>query len=285
MLKMCLFMIALSAQEDVKPLPESGAFMAEVRKKMNTDERLLSEYTYVEKQTSIKVDSKNEPQKTEVNIWEVFPGSPERVEYRRQIVKNGQKVSAEELGKQDREHRKKAEALQKKLSRTSPADLEKERARKEREEEEFIEDLFGVFEMRVVARETLRGRSTIVVAFEPRPTYRTRSKEAKHMRHFKGRAWFVENEHELARLELEVIEPVSIGLGILAKLQKGAKLSAERDKFNDETWLPMKAEINLDLRVLMLKGIRIRQFYEYSDHKKYSVDTILKFPDEVALPR
>jgi hypothetical protein len=65
----------------------------------------------------------------------------------------------------------------------------------------------------------------------------------------------------------------------LAKLQKGSSITAEREKFNDEIWLPMKNEITINARVLLLKGFNLRVVTEYSDHKKFSVDTILKFPD------
>ena len=98
------------------------------------------------------------------------------------------------------------------------------------------------------------------------------------MQHIAGTAWVSEDDHQVARVEMEVIEPISIGLGILAKLQKGASIKAERQKFNEEIWLPMKTEIALNAR-LLFKGFNIQQTIEYSDHKKYSVDTILKFPE------
>jgi len=99
------------------------------------------------------------------------------------------------------------------------------------------------------------------------------------MLHVAGRAWINENDHELARLHLEVIDPISIGLGILAKLQKGATIEYERRQFNDEIWLPVRIEIAFNLRLLLVKGLDMRQIIEYSDHKKYSVDTILKFTE------
>ena len=99
------------------------------------------------------------------------------------------------------------------------------------------------------------------------------------MQHVAGRAWIDEEDHQVARVEVEVIDPISIGLGILAKLQKGASIVAERQKFNDEIWLPMRTEITLNGRVLLLKGFNIRLINEYSEHKKYTVDTILKFSD------
>jgi len=106
-----------------------------------------------------------------------------------------------------------------------------------------------------------------------------KTEEGQRMLHVAGRTWINENDHELARVHLEVIDPISIGLGILAKLQKGATIEYERRQFNDEIWLPVRIEITFNLRLLLVKGLNMRQIIEYSDHKKYSVDTILKFTE------
>jgi hypothetical protein len=94
-----------------------------------------------------------------------------------------------------------------------------------------------------------------------------------------GRAWVSEEDHQIARVELNVIDPISIGFGILAKLQTGSSITADRRKFNDEIWLPTRNEITLNARLLLLKGFNLRLITEYSEHKKFSVDTILKFPE------
>ena len=269
-----LLLLILTVQDLSRPLPDHQSFMAAARKRMRTDTQLLGQYTYTLKRTSIQVDSKGKPNKTEVDVFEVFPGSADRVEYRRQTVKKGVPVSAKDLEKQDRDYEGR--------NRISPEKRLKLLADKEREEQAFIEDLFGVFETSLVGRENLGGRSTIVVDFRPRArsTYKTKSDNGKHLHQFRGRVWFDENDYEGVRLEVEAIEPVNIGFGLLAKLQKGARITNERKKFNDEVWLPVKVEVSIDLRLMLLKGLRIRQMLEFSDHKKYSVDTILRFPDD-----
>src|SRR5262245_20887431 len=273
MLQTCLLLLILTVQDLSRPLPDNQSFMAEARKRMRTDTQLLGQYTYTLKRTSIH-DSNGKPNKTVVDVFEVFPGSADRVEYRRQTVKKGVPVSAEDLEKQDEDYEKR--------NRISPEKRRKLLADQEREEEAFIDDLFGVYETSLIGRENVGGRSTIVVDFRPRErsTYQTKSDNGKHLRQFKGRVWFDENDYEGVRLEIEAIEPVNIGFGLLAKLQKGARITNERKKFNDEVWLPVKVEVSIDLRLMLLKGLRIRQILEFSDHKKYSVDTILRFPDE-----
>jgi hypothetical protein len=99
------------------------------------------------------------------------------------------------------------------------------------------------------------------------------------LQHIAGRAWISEDDHQLARLEAEVIEPISIGAGLLAKLQTGSTLRFERRKVNDEIWLPVRAEASISGRMLLLKGLNMREVTEFSDHQKYSVDTTITFGD------
>jgi hypothetical protein len=278
MLSACLVALFFLVQDPPKPLPELGPFFAELRKTLHTDTMLLSQYTYTEKRTMTFLDSDKKPKKTEVNVFEVFPRSPERIGYQRQIVKNGKPLSAEEQEKSDRELQKKIDSAQRKLNDLGPSEREKRRAERLQKEEQVLDDVFGGYEAKLIGREMLAGRQVILLKFTPRLGYKPKTKEGKTMQHIAGTAWVSEDDHQVARVEMEVIEPISIGLGILAKLQKGASIKAERQKFNEEIWLPMKTEIALNAR-LLFKGFNIQQTIEYSDHKKYSVDTILKFPE------
>ena len=48
-------------------------------------------------------------------------------------------------------------------------------------------------------------------------------------------------------------------------------------KINDEIWLPFRAEAHINGKLLLLKGINIHEVLEYSDYRKFSVDTNLEF--------
>jgi hypothetical protein len=278
MLAFPLFALFL-LQGPAEPLPQLKPFLAELRKTLHTDSLLLSQYTYTEKRTLTQLDSHQNPGKTEVNAFEVFPGSPERVGYRRRIVKDGRTLSDDELRKEDQDLKKRIEAEQRRRSRTSEAELKRNREERLRREEQIIDDALAVYEVEMAGRETMNGRSAIMLKFHPKPAYKPKTSDGRNMQHVAGKAWIDEQDHQVARVELEVIEPISIGFGILARLQKGASIVAERRKFNDEIWLPVRTEVTLNARVLMLKGFNIRQVVEYSDQKKYTVDTILKFQE------
>ena len=279
MISLCFCVSFLLVQDQPKSLPELKPFLAELRKTLHTDRHLLGQYTHTEKQTLMQLDSKGTPKTTEVNVFEVFPGSPERVGYRRRIVRDGAPLTPAELKKEDQQVEKRVEAAEHRRSRITPPERERNRVDRLRREEQIIDDALGIFDVEMAGRETTGGRPAILLNFWPRAAYKPKTSEGKNMQHVAGRAWIDEEDYQVARVEVEVIDPISIGLGILAKLQKGASIVADRRKFNDEIWLPMRTEITLNARVLLVKGFNIRWINEYSEQKKYTVDTILKFSD------
>jgi len=279
MLSAWLLAVLFFVQDPPKPLPELKPFLAELRKHLHTDDILLSQYTYTEKRTLIRLDSNGKPEKTEVNVFQITPGSPDRVGYRRQIVKDGKPMSPAELKKEDQEFQKRSQDIQRKLKQQTPAQREKVKADRLRHEEMVLDDTFAIYKAEIIGRENLNSRELIRVKFTPQTGYNPKTDEGERMLHVAGQAWVSEEDHQIARVEFNIIDPISIGFGLLAKLQKGSSITAEREKFNDEIWLPVKNEITINARVLLLKGFNLRVVTEYSDHKKFSVDTILKFPE------
>jgi hypothetical protein len=285
MLQLCLLLLAFRPQEVDKPLPEAKSFLEEFRKTLQSDRKLLSQYTYVEKETEITLDSNGRTKKSETNIYQVIHGDDEWKTYRRQITRNGVPLTDKELEKQDQKEKERIEKETRKRQNQSEAKRQQERGKTDREERERIDELFAVYDVQLVRREPLEGASTILVTFSARPNYKPKNREGKILQHIAGRAWISEDDHQLAKLEARVIDPISIGAGLLAKLQAGSTLAFERRKVNNEIWLPVRAEASLNGRMLLLKGINLREVTEFSEHKKYTVDTILTFGDAPLNPK
>jgi hypothetical protein len=55
-------------------------------------------------------------------------------------------------------------------------------------------------------------------------------------------------------------------------LKEGANLVFEQERVNQEIWLPTRAEVNLGVRVLLVKGININQTITYGNYKRFSVE-------------
>jgi hypothetical protein len=156
----------------------------------------------------------------------------------------------------------------------------KERARQERgyqrarrERDEAVNDIYNVFDIKMIGRERIESHDTIAFSLTPRADARPRTTEGRQMRHFKVQAWISESDHELVKLEAEAIDTLSFGLGVLARLHKGARLSFLRRKINGEVWLPAVASYSGSARVALLFTLRRGGTSEYSGYRKYSVDT------------
>jgi hypothetical protein len=76
------------------------------------------------------------------------------------------------------------------------------------------------------------------------------------------------------RLDAFFVSDVRIAGGLLADLQKGTRVILEQTYVNNEVWLPTYEEVHLDVRVLLVKGIKVDGTTRYFDYKKFNVETL-----------
>ena len=269
-----LLLIALPAPAQERPLPPLEPFLQQVRAHLQTDEDRQSAYMYVETQRRHGIDKKGNPTGESVKIIESYPGFPGEDRWDRVISENGKPTSPEELAKQDRERQKKAEEFVRRLqSGKDRAKMAREREERRREDEKAIDEIFRVYDIRMLRREPLEGHGTIVFSLTPRRDAKPRTREGKIMRNFVVKAWVSESDYELVRLEVEAIDDVSIGMGLLARVHKGTRAWFQRRKVNGEEWLPAEASYTASARVLLLKRYRVGGTSEFSGYRKFTVDT------------
>lgn len=260
-----------------RPLPDLQPFLQEVRARLQTDASRQFGYSYVETQRRTSLDSKGRRRDESVTVIESYPGLPgERERWERVIERDGKPVPAAELRKADEERRRTAERVARTLTAQTPADkarAEREGAGARRERAELVNDVFVVYDVAMQGRETIDGHETIAFSLNPRPASKPRTREGRMLKSFRGRAWVSESEFELARLEVEAIEPVSIGFGVLARVHKGTTMAFRRRKVNGEAWLPALVEYQVSARVLLLKRYREGGVVEFSNYRKGTVET------------
>jgi len=262
--------------EDV-PLPDLHSFLNEVRQQLHTDEYLLDQYTFTERHTERHLDSQGRTQKVISEVFEVYPSAEPGQTYRRLVQRDGKPVDAKELAREDRKQEEKTA-----LESTRTAQLKRLEAKAEArsKEAQTVEELFRVYDITLVRRELLEGRRTILVAFQPRNDFEPTTKSGKILKKFTGRAWIDEGDRQLVRVEGELLDDLSFGFGILAKLKKGARAELLRRKVNDEIWLPAEARFVGHARVLLVKNVRLDTLSEYSDYKKFTVATDMSIAPE-----
>src|SRR5262245_23107062 len=263
-----------------RPLPNADAFLQETKQHLQTDSALQSSYSYVETRRELKIDSRGQARGESVKVFESYPGLPGEGRWERRISEDGKPVRPEELAKQDRERQKKAEDYARRFASApakTAADTRREWEKDQRETARTVDDIFRVYDIRMLGRETIDGHDTIWFSLTPRANAQPQTREGGIMRHFTVRAWISESDHELARLEAEAIDTVPIALGLLARLHKGSRLSFERRKVNGEVWLPARASYMGSARIALVKTIRRGGSSEFSSYKKFTVGTSTTF--------
>lgn len=260
-----------------RPLPDFEAFVEQVKARLQTDSELQRGYTYTERQIERTLDGSGRVKKEAVKVFEIYPRLPgENEPYRRLIEEDGRPVDPEKLAKRDLERREKAEAYARRVAGQSDEDRarawrEYEKALEKRAEE--IDDIFRVFDVQMLGRETVSGHQTIAFSLTPREDARARTDSGDMMRHFMTRAWISETDFELVRVEAEAIDNVSWGFGLLARLHKGATASFERRQVNGEAWLPARVTYEGSGRFLLVRRVRRAGESEFSDYRRFTVDT------------
>ena len=269
-----LVLLANPAAPGEGPLPDLRAFLPEVHARLQTDPQRQYGYAYLETQRHTTLDRAGRPTETSVRLIESHPGFPGEARWERVVARDGKPVSEGELRKGDEERRRQTDEYTRKLGRQTDADhasQEREWDRQRRELADSVDDVFRVYEIVMLGREPVDGHDTIVFSLTPRPGARAISEDGQWFRHFKGRAWISESEYELVRLDVEAIDDVDLGMGLLARVRKGTDASFERRKVNGEAWLPIRTRYTMSARVLLLKQVRESVTSEFSDYRRPAI--------------
>ncbi len=254
-----------------RPLPELAPFLQEVRSRLHSDEALLDQYTFTEKHTERELDARGGVRKVKSETYEVYPSLEPGHTYRRLVEKDGRALDARELAAEDRKHEKKVadDGTSEEVERRRAARLAQSRNR----EESGVQQVFRIYDITVSGRETLEGRPAIVLSFRPRQNVEVSGRTGRVLKALAGRAWIDEEDRQLVRVDAELVDNLSFGLGVLARLHKGSRASLLRRKVNGEIWLPAQARFSGSARLLLFKGLRLDALSEYSDYRKFQVAT------------
>ena len=105
----------------------------------------------------------------------------------------------------------------------------------------------------------------------PRPGFQPRSRTAKLFPSIKARLWVDQQDHQIIRVEAEVIDTISLGL-FLVRVAKGSRATLELTSVGDGVWLPDRLQISASARLGLLKVLCIEQEVHYSRYCSVPTD-------------
>ncbi len=243
-------------------------FRVVAEKDMENDKR-LRDYTYVERDEEHKLDGKGQVKSSEAKTYEVMEIYGEQVQ--RLIEKDDKALDAKSAAKEE-------EKIQKIIDKRKNESEDVRRKREEKEEKDreqgrkFVLEVADAYNFHLVGNESLGGRDAWVIDAEPRPRYEPHMKEAKFLPKFHGRVWIDKNEAQLAKMDIECIDTVSLGW-FLARVHKGSRIIFEQTRINDEVWLPKHLALKVDVRLALLKNFNVEVEQAFRDYKKFRATT------------
>jgi hypothetical protein len=164
----------------------------------------------------------------------------------------------------DLERLEKALALAAGESRSQRDALEKF-AKKRKERNDLIDSTRNAFLFTFVAREPRGDRLLSKYTMEPNPAFKPTTRFSAVLTKVHGFIWIDEDSGELARIEDEVTEDISVGL-FLAKVYKGSHFMQERYEFFPGLWLASFSQYDFDGRKFF-SGFSIHERTFYSNYR------------------
>jgi hypothetical protein len=236
-----------------------------VAAKDENNNKLLHDYTYVEREVEKQLDGDGKTKSTEVKTYDVLEIYGEQVQ--RLIAKNDKPLDVKDTAKEEEKVQKIIDKRKNESDETRKKREEKEQ--KDREEErKFTTEVADAYDFRLVGTETIGGREAWVIDGEPHPGFEPHLKESKFLSKFHGRVWIDKGDLQLAKLDVEAIDTVALGW-VLARIHKGTRVVLEQTRVNDEVWLPQHVSFKLDARVALFKGYKIDGDQTFRDYKKF----------------
>jgi hypothetical protein len=238
--------------------------------------RIARNYSFLERVELRHLDAHGKVKVSEARTYDVTlqEGTPYRQLVQRddrRLPFNEEKKERESFARSIAERREETEA--ERAKRLSAYD------RRPNWQREAWQELPEAFEFRKSGEGRLNGHSVFIIEAMPRQGYQPRSRTAKLFRSLKCRFWVDQQDHQIVKVDAEVIDTISIGL-FLVRVAKGSRATLDLTCVNNGVWLPDRLQVFASARLGLLQALRIEQTVHYSGYSNVAADTGTVYPAE-----
>jgi hypothetical protein len=271
--------VSLAAQPVDGP-NRDPSLLQRVRENVLKDDLLDEQFSYRMLRRTYDVNLVGKLSNGPERLYEVgpSPADPTRT-WQRLIAEGGKPLTAQERRGRDEKDLREAASDRRKRERESPAerarrlgDLEKKR----REELERIEDVLRVYRLDRVGYETRGADRLLVVTLTPRDAATPVTKWGQRMKKFRGRTLVHEGEAQLVQIEVEAVDEVYFGWGLIGRLHKGSRALYRRDRLPDGTWVPVEAHFWGSGHTLLLVPFELETWARYFDYERLDPEVLAR---------
>jgi hypothetical protein len=240
-------------------LPDIHQLMREVQDHQRQLDKVRENYTYTSLQTQQDLDSNGQVKKTETRESENFFVNSHIIE--RVVKRDGKALE----GHDEQKETERVTKLVERAEKTPPGEpLEGANI--------SVSRVLEIVDVRNPRRETYRGRPTILFDFVGRKDVKTHGLAEDASKKLQGTVWIDEGDRQVAHMELSFDDNFHVAGGLVANVQKGSNFHFDQAPVEHGLWLPTGGEGTVEMRVLLVKGIRQHITERDYDFKRFHVE-------------
>jgi hypothetical protein len=250
--------------------PDQVRLLEQARDNIVADDAATEQYAYTLERRSYDVTF-GKVSNGDVKLYEVGPSPFEAGRsWRRLVAVNGVPLSPAELRRNEDKARRGVADRERRLARETMPQRARRVANEKKEAEEDrqrLDDVSRVFRFESLGREVRDGRTVLAVHITARPEARTVSDAGPMMKKWRGRGWVDEADAQVVEIQLEAVEDINIGWGMIGHVNRGSTAVFRRGRLPDGTWVPIEARFRGAGRTLLLIPFQIETWAKYKDYR------------------
>ena len=234
-------LIVVGQAQSPRPLPDRDALFKATQENLARAQREQGRYAYKERRTELHTNPFGRLGTDGVVVYDVTPGPEPGVVYRTLLERDGVKVS--------------------------DAKPERQESRERRQSRSSMDDVVATLNFVLDRREVRDGREMIVVTFAAKPDARPQTREGRLAKLFTGAIYVDEVTREVRRVEGMAIDSISFGLGMIARLNEGTRVTLVRDPVEGGIFLPTSIRFNGQGRAVLFRKLNVDLAIDWYDYK------------------
>ena len=123
-------------------------------------------------------------------------------------------------------------------------------------------------DFKLVRQETINNRLAWHLEAWPKPQYQAKNMRARVFGKMKANFWIDKASSELVKADAEMFDTVSVGFGVLGKIEKGTRFRLQRRQIADGEWLIESQYMRFGARILLFKTLRNESTTEWSEFRR-----------------
>jgi hypothetical protein len=251
--------------------PAFAELFTAVRENLARAQQSAHLYSYKERRTILHTNPFGKLGTDGTRVRQVYPSAIPQLTHRLTIERDGKPVSEVELAAETRQYRQRVAAFERALATESQAarcSRQQQVTRRRERAREVVDDVLATLEFRVEGSAMHSGVDTWVVKFVPRPNAQPRTREGKLAQQFVGTAWVHKEQDEVMRVEATATKDLTIGWGVIARVNKGATGSITRRQVDERFWMPSEVRLTGQGRAMLFRRLTINYVTEWFDYER-----------------